>query len=271
MEAVQRLLDIMAVLRDPRRGCPWDREQTLESLVPHTLEEAYEVADAVARGDREEIRDELGDLLFQVVFYSQIASEAGWADFSSVADAIADKLVRRHPHVFAAGEVATTAEQARDWEAHKQREREVRHGGVPSALAGVARALPALTRAVKLQRRAARVGFDWREVGQVLAKVEEELDEVRLELGGAGDDRRLAHEIGDLLLAVSNLARHCGVDPEAALRAANDRFEGRFHHMEKTLARRGLAMEQCAPEQLELLWEAAKVAEAGDPAERGGA
>ncbi len=262
MDPLQRLLNIMTMLRDPERGCPWDREQTLESLLPHTLEEAYEVVDAVERGERQDICDELGDLLFQVVFYSQIASEQGWADFPAVATAIADKLVRRHPHVFGEERIDSAAAQTRAWEMHKQSERQARAAGMATgALAGVPLALPALSRAVKLQRRAARIGFDWRELSQVLAKVEEELEEVRAELGGDGTPQRLEHEIGDLLLAVSNLARHSGIDPESALRRANQRFESRFRYMEQQLAAGGQAMEQCPPEQLELLWEEAKGAE----------
>ena len=258
-DPLQRLLDIMVTLRDPERGCPWDREQTMASLVPHTLEEAYEVADAVAHGDEAAIRDELGDLLFQVVFYSRIAEEAGAFDFAAVAAAIADKLVRRHPHVFGEARIETSAAQARAWEDHKQREREARAGGRPAGtLDDVPLALPALTRAVKLQRRAARAGFDWREPEQVMAKVEEELGELRDELPGA-DRQRLEHELGDLLLATTNLARHLGINPETALRGANRRFEQRFRYMETRLAARGRDMAGCSPDELEALWEEAKM------------
>lgn len=262
---MERLLEVMSVLRDPGRGCPWDRRQTMQSLTPHTLEEAYEVADAVERGGRDEIREELGDLLFQVVFYCEIAREAGWFDFEDVAQGIANKLERRHPHVFSSGEAESMREPGQDWDWHKEEERrkKARRAGdvLSGALSGVAVALPALTRAVKLQRRAARVGFDWNEVGQVVGKVLEELDEVRQEID-TGDAQRLQHEIGDLLLAVSNLARHLAVDPEQALRFANKRFEQRFAIMERALEAQGRAMGEVTQDQLEALWVAAKSREA---------
>lgn len=248
----------MAALRDPVRGCPWDRQQTMTSLVPHTLEEAYEVAEAVEQGDLEAIRDELGDLLFQVVFYSRLAEERRAFDFGDVAEAVSDKLVRRHPHVFGEAVVASAADQARAWEDLKQRERNARAGGrAPGALDGVASSLPALSRAVKLQRRAARVGFDWRDPRQVLAKVEEELGELR-EVLDDGNRERLEHELGDVLLAVTNLARHLHIDPETALRRANRRFEQRFRYMESRLISQGREMSECPPEALEALWEEAK-------------
>lgn len=271
-DGIQRLLAVMADLRHPEHGCPWDRAQTMQSLVAHTLEEAYEVVDAVEGGMPEAIREELGDLLFQVVFYSHIAQELGWFDFDAVARGVADKLVRRHPHVFGDVHIESAEAQALAWEAHKQREREARSGrqkrrderrdkegeaGQLGALADVPLALPALTRAVKLQRRAARQGFDWREAAQVLDKVAEELAELRAELAGS-DALRLEHELGDLLLAVSNLARHVGVDPETALRRANQRFEHRFQYMERRLAAQGREMAGCSPEELEALWEEAK-------------
>ncbi len=267
-DGIQRLLAVMADLRHPEDGCPWDRAQTMQSLVAHTLEEAYEVVDAVEGGKPEAIREELGDLLFQVVFYSRIAQELGWFDFDAVARGVADKLVRRHPHVFGNERIESAEAQALAWEAHKQREREARAGGgerremsrgrgQQSALADVPLALPALTRAIKLQRRAARQGFDWRAAAQVLDKVAEELAELRAELAGS-DALRLEHELGDLLLAVSNLARHLGVDPETALRRANQRFERRFRYMERRLAAQGREMAGCSSEELEVLWTEAK-------------
>jgi MazG family protein len=261
---VTRLLEIMARLRDPERGCPWDRAQTWQSLIPFTLEESYEVADAIERGAVDGVREELGDLLFQVVFYAQIAAEQGQFDFEEVVSGIAAKLERRHPHVFGETRIGSAAEQTLAWEEHKARERAALGAvaGAAAALAGVAQALPALTRAVKLQQRAARVGFDWPEVGDVLAKVDEELAEVRAELdAGIPSPEALEHEVGDLLLAVSNLARHLCIDPETALRRANRRFEGRFRHMEQALAAQGRDLLDTRPEELDELWIQAKAAE----------
>jgi ATP diphosphatase len=258
---VTRLIEIMARLRDPDHGCPWDRAQTWRSLIPYTVEEAYEVADAIDRGSGEALREELGDLLFQIVFYAQIASETGSFDFEAVADGIADKLERRHPHVFGEARIESAEEQSLAWEEHKARER---RGDGPDvgALDGVAQALPALTRATKLQRRAARVGFDWPLVDGVLAKVDEELAEVRAELDAeVPASERLEHELGDLLLAVTNLARHLKVDPEAALRRANRRFEKRFRHMEQALAAHGGDLSGLSPAQLDALWREAKAVE----------
>lgn len=253
---MEQLLTVMAALRDPRRGCPWDCRQTMGSLVGHTLEEAYEVVDAVEQGCPEAIREELGDLLFQVIFYSRIAEEQGWFDFAAVVARLADKLIRRHPHVF--GEAHTGSAEAQAWEAHKQREREGRAAEErPGALDGVPLGLPALIRAVKLQRRAAGVGFDWPDAQRVLAKVEEELAELRAELA-TSDLRRLEHELGDLLLAASNLARHLGIDPETALRRANRRFEQRFQYMESRLAVQGRAMASATEQELDAFWEEAK-------------
>jgi ATP diphosphatase len=262
MTDIERLLEIMATLRDPQRGCPWDREQTFATIVPHTIEEAYEVADAIERGDMDELCDELGDLLFQVVFYARMAEEAGHFDFSAVVAAIIAKLTRRHPHVFGEARVDNAAQQSEEWERHKAAERAAKtDGGTPSVLDGVSVALPALTRAVKLQRRAARVGFDWRELGEVLDKVAEELDEVRAEVAGNGGQKRLRHEIGDLLLAGSNLARFAGIDPEGALREANARFERRFRSIEAGLAQQGRTPEQASLADMEELWLRAKLEE----------
>lgn len=256
--AMEDLLEIMRRLRAEDGGCPWDREQTHASLVPHTIEEAYEVADAVERGAG--LRDELGDLLFQVVFYARIAEEAGQFDFAEVAAGIAAKLIRRHPHVFGAVRVDDARAQAEAWEAHKARERS--DGGARGALAGVARTFPALTRAVKLQNRAARDGFDWPDVERVFDKIAEELAEVRAELATPPGSPQRVHEVGDLLLAVSNLARHLSVDPEAALRQANGRFERRYARMEALAAEAGGRFGDLDLDRQEALWRRAKDEEA---------
>ncbi len=254
--AIRRLQDIMAALRDPARGCPWDREQTWSSIAPHTLEEAYELADAIERGDAQQVRDELGDLLFQVVFQARIAEEQGLFDLDAVARAIADKLERRHPHVFGDAEIASAAEQSAAWEQHKAAER--RSQGQPAgALAGVALGLPALTRAAKLGRRAGAVGFDWDGPEPVLAKVEEEQRELR-EARAAGDLAAVEEELGDLLFALAQFARHADLDPEAALRAACAKFERRFARMEQWLDEASTSAADCSPEHLERLWARAK-------------
>jgi len=264
MTDIERLLEIMARLRDPEQGCPWDREQTFATIVPFTIEEAYEVADAITRGDMDELRDELGDLLFQVVFYARMAEEAGHFDFSAVVEAIVAKLTRRHPHVFGNARVDNAQQQTEEWERHKAAERAAKaRGAMPSVLDGVPAALPALTRAVKLQRRAARVGFDWRRLEEVADKVEEELQEVRAEIAEGGGRERLSHEIGDLLLACSNLARFADIDPESALREANRRFERRFHRIETGLAEQGRRPEQSSLEEMDALWRLAKEEETG--------
>ncbi len=262
MSQLERLLAIMARLRDPEHGCPWDREQTLASLVPHTLEEAYEVAEAAERGEPEALRQELGDLLFQVVFYAQIAREVGWFDFEAVAGAIGDKMIRRHPHVFGDERVADAREQSERWEAIKAQERGGEAAG--GALDGVSPALPALSRARKLQQRAARQGFDWPDHHGVLAKLEEELDEVR-EAWAGGQREAIEDELGDLLFVCVNLIRHAGLDPEAVLRRANRKFERRFRAMEalaETAHGRPLAELDLA--QQEALWQRSKRREADD-------
>jgi MazG family protein len=237
MTDLERLLAIMARLRDREKGCPWDRQQDWVSIAPHTIEEAYELADAIARADPDAVRDELGDVLFQVVFQARIAEERGLFDFDAVARSIADKLERRHPHVFGDARIDTAEAQTVAWEQHKRAERAARGQGT-GALDGVTLGLPGLMRAMKLGSRAAKVGFDWPDVEGVLAKVREELDEVHAELG---DRQALHEELGDLLFAVAQSARHLGVDPEAALRDANAKFERRFRHMEAALACQGLA------------------------------
>jgi nucleoside triphosphate diphosphatase len=264
-EAISALLELMARLRDPQHGCPWDREQTFRTIAPYTIEEAYEVADAVERGQPEKLRDELGDLLFQVVFHARMAEEKGWFDFAAVARGIHDKLVRRHPHVFEDAKLAADVGQlSRIWEEQKARERAQAAGDGAdadhSALADVPRALPALTRAAKLGRRAARVGFDWEHPSQVRDKVLEEVREIEDELaGGAGaGSARLSEELGDLLFAVANWGLHLKVDPEEALRAANAKFERRFRRMEALAAAQGSPLRTLDAAQWDVLWRQAK-------------
>ena len=266
--ALGALLALMARLRDPQRGCPWDREQTFSSIAPYTIEEAYEVADAIERGEREALRDELGDLLFQVVFHARMAEERGWFDFAAVATTIHDKLVRRHPHVFA-GASPTPQELVRAWEEQKAQERAASAGPEPAGegtvLAGVPRALPALVRAAKLGHRAAGVGFDWPDAREVRAKVLEELHEMdgalaAGEAGEAGSDSGVvADELGDLLLSIVNWSRHLKLDAEAALRAANAKFERRFATMESLARARSLDLESLSAAEWDALWREAKL------------
>ena len=248
-----RLLEIMARLRDPETGCAWDVEQTWETIAPYTIEEAYEVADAIAKGDRAGLKGELGDLLLQAVYHARIAEEAGLWDFADVARGIADKMVARHPHVFGDAEARSAEEQTREWEAQKARER----GG--RVLDGVALALPALKRAEKLQARAARVGFDWPDAEPVLLKIAEEAREV----WEARSERfeRVEEEVGDLLFVVANLSRHLGIDPEAALRRANGKFERRFAAVEDELARRGKRPGDSTLEEMDAIWDAVRAAD----------
>lgn len=256
---MDQLLAVMRRLRDPRGGCAWDLEQTMRSIVPHTLEEAYEVADAIERDDVAAVRDELGDLLYQVVFLARIAEEAGQFDFDDVARAIADKLVRRHPHVFGETPDLTAEQQSRAWERYKQNERA--EAGEQGTLDGVARALPALTRAVKLGKRAARVHFDWPDASHMRAKLDEELGEFEETLRERQSVERQSEELGDLLFVVANWARHLQLDPEAALRQANTKFESRFRFMESLARDRGLQLEQLGLDAWEALWREAKIAE----------
>ncbi len=258
MHELEQLLKIMARLRDPEQGCPWDREQTYASIVPHTIEEAYEVADAIAREDWAELRDELGDLLFQVVFYAQIAREEGRFEFSDVARGIADKMTRRHPHVFGDERYADAAEQTAAWERIKAAEKTAPPTG---ALDGVPLALPALTRAVKLQKKAAKVGFDWGALEPVLAKIAEEIGEIRHEIASNAAPERLADELGDVLFAVANLARHLHLDPEAALRGTNAKFERRFRQVESWLMEVGRTPAESTLSEMDGLWERAKLEE----------
>ena len=256
--SLNRLLAIMVRLRDPQHGCPWDREQDFSTIAPYTIEEAYEVVDAIARGDAAALKDELGDLLFQVIFHARMAEEAGLFAFEDIAVAISEKMERRHPHVFGSAEIASVAAQNEAWEAHKAAERRnrVREPGAPeSVLDGVALALPALTRAVKLQRRASRIGFDWPDAQSVFDKIAEEIDELSAELGRAGDRARLEDETGDILFTVANLARKLEIDPESALRRATAKFERRFRRTETLAAERGSGHD---PQTLESLWQEAK-------------
>ena len=267
---VARLLDIMRALRQPVTGCPWDVEQTFATIAPYTLEEAYEVADAAQRGDLVDLREELGDLLLQVVFHAQMADEQGAFDFGGVVEAITTKLIRRHPHVFGPKRDLTPDEVKGQWDAIKaeeKAERAVRRAaaGLPddsakSALDGVPDALPALTRAEKLQTKASKVGFDWGAVGPVLDKIEEEIAETREALASrrAG---RIEEEIGDLFFAMANLARHAKVDPEGALRRANAKFVRRFAHVEAGLAARGKRAEESTLEEMDALWDEARAAD----------
>jgi len=274
MYQLNDLLHLMARLRDPQYGCPWDLQQTYASIVPHTLEEAYEVADAIERGDFAHLPGELGDLLFQVVYYSQLAREEGRFDFSAVVDGITRKLIRRHPHVFPDGDLygapdmpkLSEAAVKQRWEEIKAEERAEKAAEPEqlSLLDDVPNALPALSRAAKLQKRAAQVGFDWPEALPVVDKVREELDEV-LEAMSENDPAAIAEEVGDLLFVVTNLARHLKVDPEAALRAANGKFERRFRFIEERLREGGRRPEECGLDELDALWGEAKRAEREGP------
>ncbi|TNC52733.1 nucleoside triphosphate pyrophosphohydrolase [Rubellimicrobium rubrum] len=253
-----RLLQIMARLRDPETGCAWDVEQTFATIAPYTIEEAYEVADAIGKEDWPGLKGELGDLLFQSVFHARMAEEAGLFDFADVARAISDKMIQRHPHVFGAEGARTAEEQTAAWEVQKARER----GG--RTLDGVALALPALKRAEKLQNRAARVGFDWPDIGPVLEKVAEEAREV-VEARDQGPDR-LEEEVGDLLFVCANIARHLGVDPEAALRRANAKFERRFRAIEDELGARGRTPAESTLEEMDAIWDAVRATDKAGPA-----
>jgi len=273
LTAIDRLIAIMTMLRDKQHGCPWDLEQTIKSLLPYTLEEVYEVADAIENNDLVELEDELGDLLFQVIFYAQIAKEQGAFDFRDIATAITDKLIRRHPHVFPDGDVEKfgirqeiDAQQVVvNWEAIKEIEREEKRKkggkqavqGVESILDDVPRALPAMERARKLQKRAAQVGFDWAEVAPVLEKLKEEVAEFEEALA-SGDLERMSDELGDVLFATINLARHSKIEPEVALRSTNRRFETRFNWIEVALYKQGKVFKDAKLEELDALWGQAK-------------
>jgi ATP diphosphatase len=251
---IETLLAIMARLRDPERGCPWDREQDFVTIAPYTIEEAYEVADAIERGDMPALKDELGDLLLQVVFHARMAEEAGLFAFDDVANAISDKMIRRHPHVFGDAVISSVSAQNEAWEAHKAAERAA-NGGADSVLDGIALAFPALLRAGKVSRRAARIGFDWPDARSVIAKITEEVIEIEAEMQNGSTHDRLEDEVGDLLFAAANLARKLEVEPETALRRATAKFERRFRRVETLAAERGAGRDLDA---LEALWQEVK-------------
>lgn len=257
MGDVRALLDVMARLRDPDGGCPWDLEQNFASIAPYTIEEAYEVADAVERGEMSELRDELGDLLLQVVFHARMAEEADHFTFDDVTRGIVEKMVRRHPHVFGDDDIKDAAAQTASWEALKAQERADK-GRDDSLLDDVPRALPALLRALKLQKRAARAGFDWPETRQVLDKINEEMLELSEAVSQSDDIDHITEEMGDILFSYANLARKLKVDPEDALRGANAKFERRFRFIEQKLAERGSDPHQSTLEEMDALWNAAK-------------
>jgi tetrapyrrole methylase family protein/MazG family protein/ATP diphosphatase len=262
INSIETLLNIMAKLRSPDGGCPWDLEQNFRTIAPYTIEEAYEVADAIERDDLRALKEELGDLLFQTVFHARMAAERGAFDFYDVVAAINEKMVRRHPHVFAEGAARTADEQTRAWEAQKAEERAAK--GVDSLLADVPVGLPGMTRAVKLQKRAARVGFDWTNVEDVLAKLEEEVRE----LAGAVENKdpdAIEDEFGDLLFVIANVARHLSVDPESAVRRTNEKFIRRFHHIERSLRNSGRDIAAASLEEMEALWVEAKAREKSNP------
>jgi nucleoside triphosphate diphosphatase len=261
--SMDRLLDIVARLRDPVAGCPWDKEQTFASIASYTLEEAYEVTDAIERQDLGALRDELGDLLFQVVFHSQLAAEQSAFGFGDVAQAICDKMERRHPHVFGTDRVESAEAQTHAWEEHKRQERATR-GAANGALSDVPVQLPAMTRAVKLGLRASQAGFDWPTVAGPLDKIQEEFDEVKREVELQASRIRISEEIGDLLFSVANLCRHVHIDPETALRQTNTKFERRFRHVELRLAEAGRTPADASLEEMEGFWNEAKRIERGE-------
>jgi MazG family protein len=254
MTPIETLLSIMARLRDPENGCPWDREQDFSTISPYTIEEAYEVSDAIERGDMAALKDELGDLLLQVVFHARMAEEADFFAFDDVANAISDKMIRRHPHVFGDAEIHTVSAQNEAWEAHKAAERAA-SGADASVLDGVALAYPALLRAGKISRRAARIGFDWPHASSVVAKIYEEIAEIEAEMQNGAAHDRLEDEIGDLLFAAANLARKLDIEPETALRRATAKFERRFRRVEVLAAERATGNDLDA---LEALWQEVK-------------
>ena len=256
MKETQRLLAIMARLRDPQGGCPWDRRQTFKSIAPYTVEEAYEVADAIERNDMVALREELGDLLLQVVYHARMAEEADLFRFEDIAAGIGDKLTARHPHVFGSTEFTDSTQQTSDWEARKAAERAAR--SQTGVLEGVPLGLPALIRAEKLQKRAARVGFDWSTLEPVFAKIREELGELERELAAGAATERLEDELGDVLFAVANLARKLQVDSEQALRGTNRKFERRFRHVEARLAAKGKQPEEASLDEMDGYWDEAK-------------
>ena len=257
MDNIKNLLKIMKTLRDPKDGCAWDVEQTFETIAPHTIEEAYEVAEAIEQDNMEGLRDELGDLLFQVIFHSQIAEEAGHFNFSHVVDAISDKMLRRHPHVFADESIRSSDEQEIAWEVQKETERAAKkQNGI---LDGITKGLPAFTRAIKIQKRAARVGFDWPKTSQVIDKLNEEMLELSEELvKNKVNQTKIKEEFGDMMFVYANLARHLKIDPEEALRAANSKFINRFNKVEQISNNKGKIMSELTLKELEKVWDEVK-------------
>jgi ATP diphosphatase len=263
MSNIDKLLTLMAQLRDRENGCPWDIEQDFASIAPHTIEEAYEVADSIARNDMDDLRVELGDLLLQVVFHAQMAQEEGVFNFDDVVQAIIGKLIARHPHIFADEVITTAAQQAEKWEKLKERERMEKallKGVANSILSDIPRNLPALIRSVKLQKRAASVGFNWEHSAQVLDKIEEEIAELR-EAIATNNTKNISEELGDVLFAINNLANHLHVNPEAALAGTNAKFERRFHYIEQTLATENRSPSDATLEEMDRLWNEAKLME----------
>jgi len=263
---IQRLLDVMARLRNPDGGCPWDLEQTFQTIAPHTIEETYELVDAIEINDPKAIKDELGDVLFQVIFYAQMGREAGMFDLESVAGHVADKMIERHPHVFSERKVDTAQDVLVNWETDKEAKRTTaaaKTGRTLSVLDGVSAGLPSTTRSVKLQKRAARVGFDWAKAEDVFAKIKEEIAELEKEVAEETPKARLEDELGDVLFAVTNLARKLDIDPETALRSTNRKFERRFHSIEDAITKQGRKISDASLQEMELLWNDAKASESG--------
>lgn len=261
LRPMDRLVEIMATLRNPNGGCPWDVEQTFATIAPHTIEEAYEVADAIEQNDMDSLKDELGDLLFQSVFHAQMAKELNEFSFDDVVNGVIDKMIRRHPHVFGDQSIKTADEQTASWEDIKATERATKLGAADeSALAGLTNGLPALIRAEKLQKRAARVGFDWPEVASVFDKLREETSELQVEIDTDGGEARLTDELGDLLFVCVNLARKLNIDAETALRGANSKFETRFRHMERALKGTGRGLKGMELDAMEEAWQGTKKA-----------
>lgn len=254
---IDRLLNIMAALRTPETGCPWDLEQSFATIAPYTIEEAYEVADAIAQGNLGSLKEELGDLLFQVVFHARMAEEQGAFDFNEVVQGLSDKMEARHPHVFGTQAIETAEQQTQNWEVMKAKERAAKLANDPSLLADIPSALPALMRAEKLTKRAARVGFDWPSLNEVFEKLTEEIGETQ-EAIAEGDQAHIEEEIGDVLFVIANLARKAKVDPEVALRSANAKFERRFRWIEEALQRDGKSPETSSLEEMDGLWNLAK-------------
>ncbi len=258
-QSIQKLVEVMRRLRDPNGGCPWDLEQNFKTIAPYTLEETYEVVEAIEQDDPKAIKEELGDLLFQIVFHARIASEAGLFDLDQIAETVADKMVERHPHVFGDRNANTAEAVLTNWEADKAAKREAQakaEGRPVSALDGVSAALPGLTRAIKLQKRAARTGFDWADAKDIIAKIHEEIAELEAEMNSGKDAQE--DELGDVFFALANLARRLDIDPETALRRTNRKFERRFREIEKRLAAQGRKLEDSSLEEMEAIWVAIK-------------